>query len=134
MLKDIVEENFEGLAIAVVHELGDEMEMVWNVYAINYTKLKMDGVLVTSKGYGNIDGEEKKTSELRHFLEIIEPLSYSKIEAIPEELFVLNNSYWISFYVEGKIFDRKYIFIENTIKEEDLTMVSLIKRQGILLA
>jgi hypothetical protein len=133
MLKDIVEENFEGLAIAVVHELGDEMEMVWNVYAINYTKMKMDGVLVTSKGYGTIDGEEKKTSDLRNFLETIEPLSYVKIEPIPEALFALNNSYWISFYVEGKIYERKYIFKENSIKETDLELVSLINRQGILL-
>jgi hypothetical protein len=133
MLKDIVEENFEGLAIAVVHELGDEMEMVWNVYAINYTKMKMDGVLVTSKGYGTIDGEEKKTSDLRNFLETIEPLSYVKIEPIPEALFALNNSYWISFYVEGKIYERKYIFKENSIKEADLELVSLINRQGILL-
>ncbi len=133
MLKDIVEESFEGLAIAVVHELGDEMEMVWNVYAINYTKMKMDGVLVTSKGYGTIDGEEKKTSDLRNFLETIEPLSYAKIEPIPEALFALNNSYWISFYVEGKIYERKYIFKENSINETDLELVSLINRQGILL-
>lgn len=133
MLKDIVEESFEGLAIAVVQELGDEMEMVWNVYAINYTKMKMDGVLVTSKGYGTIDGEEKKTSDLRNFLETIEPLSYVKIEPIPEALFALNNSYWISFYVEGKIYERKYIFKENSINETDLELVSLINRQGILL-
>jgi hypothetical protein len=133
MLKDIVEGSFEGLAIAVVHELGDEMEMVWNVYAINYTKMKMDGVLVTSKGYGTIDGEEKKTSDLRNFLETIEPLSFVKIEPIPEALFALNNSYWISFYVEGKIYERKYIFKENSINETDLELVSLINRQGILL-
>jgi hypothetical protein len=133
MLKDIVEESFEGLALAVVHELGDEMEMVWNVYAINYTKMKMDGILVTSKGYGTIDGEDKKTSDLRHFLETIEPLSYVKIEPIPEALFALNNSYWMSFYVEGKIYERKYIFKENSIKETDLELVNLINRQGILL-
>jgi hypothetical protein len=133
MLKDIIEEDFDGLAVAVVHELGDEMEMVWNVYAINYTQKKLDGVLVTSKGYGTINGEEKKTSDLRHFLETIEPLSYVKIEPIPEVLFALNNSYWVSFYVEGKIYERKYIFKENSIKEENLELVSLINRQGILL-
>jgi len=134
MLKDIIEENFEGVAIAVVHELGDEMEMVWNVYAINYTQSFLEGVLVTSKGYGTIDGEEKKTSDLRHFLETIEPLSYIKIEPIPEALFVLNNAYWMSFYVDGKIYERKYIFEENTINENSLELISLINRQGILLS
>jgi hypothetical protein len=133
MLKDIVEESFDGLAVAIVHELGDEMEMVYNVYAINYSKDTLDSVLVTSSGSGRVNGEDKKTSDLRHFLETIEPLSYVKIEPIPETLFVLNNAYWISFYVAGKIFERKFIFKENTITENSLETVSLINKPGILL-
>ncbi len=133
MLKDIVEENFEGIGIAVVHELGEEAEMVWNAYAINYTQHVLTGVLVSSKGYGLIEGEEKVTTLLRHFLDTIEPLSYVKIEPIPSELFVLNNEYWMSYYVGGKIYDKKYTFKENSIRENQLELVSLLNKQGILL-
>lgn len=133
MLKDIIEESVEGVAIAVVHELGDNMEMVWNVYAINYTHNLLEGVLVSTKGYGIINGEETKTTALRHFLDTLEPLSYAKIELIQEELFVLSNEYWMSYYVDGKIYERKYIFGPNQICEENLEEVSLLNKQGCLL-
>lgn len=133
MLKDIQEESLEGVAVAVVHELNDEMEMVWNVYAINYSQHLLEGVLVSSKGFGTIAGEPKTTSSLRHFLDTLPALSYLKIEPIQEELFVLNNEYWMSYYVEGKIYERKYLFAENTIRPDALESVSLLNKPGILL-
>ncbi len=133
MLKDIIEESLAGVGIAAVHEFGDNMEMVWNVYAINYTPNLLEGVLVTARGYGVINGEEAKTTALRHFLDVIEPLSYLKIEPIPQELFALNNEYWMSYYVDGKIYERKYIFEPNQISEDKLEEVSLLNKQGCLL-
>jgi hypothetical protein len=133
MLKDIKQESYEGVAVAVVHELNDEMEMVWNVYAINYTQHLMYGVLVSSKGYGVIDGEEKKTSALRHFLDEIPALSYVKIEPIQAELFLISNEYWMSYYIQDKIYERKYVFEPNSIVEENLETVSLLNKPGILL-
>ncbi len=133
MLKDIKQESYEGVAVAVVHELNDEMEMVWNVYAINYTQHLMYGVLVSSKGYGIIDGEEKKTSALRHFLDEIPALSYVKIEPIQAELFLISNEYWMSYYIQDKIYERKYVFEPNSIAEENLETVSLLNKPGILL-
>jgi len=134
MLKDIEVESLEGVSIAVVNELGENMEMVWNVYVINYTQNLLEGVLVSSKGYGKLNGEEVQTSQLRHFLETIEPLSYSKIEPIISDLFVLNNEYWLSYYVNGKMYDRKFVFLENTIKEDGLELVSLLNKPGLLLS
>ena len=133
MLKDIKEESLDGIGIAVVHELGDALEMVWNVYAINYTQHLLEGVLVSSKGYGLIEGEEIKTTTLRHFLNIIEPLSYAKIEPIQPEVFALNNEYWMSYYVDGKIYERKYIFENSSIDLDKLEQVSLLNKQGCLL-
>ena len=133
MLKDIKQESYEGVAVAVVHELNDEMEMVWNVYAINYTQHLMYGVLVSSKGYGIIDGEEKKTSALRHFLDEIPALSYIKIEPIQAELFLISNEYWMSYYIQNKIYERKYVFEPNSVSEENLETVSLLNKPGILL-
>jgi hypothetical protein len=133
MLKDIDEPEFDGVGIAVVNETNEKDEWVWNVYLINFNNETLTGVLVSSKGYGIIDNERRESSMLRHFLDTIEPLSYLKIEPIIEDIFILNNEYWLSFYLNGKIYDRKFVFIENTITKERLQHINIIDKNGILL-
>ena len=90
MLKDIETESIKDIAVAAVHELNIESNaMVWNVYLINYSTNLLEGVIVSSHGWGSIHGEEKKTSQLRHFLKEVEPISYKKIEPITEDVFGL---------------------------------------------
>jgi hypothetical protein len=133
MLKDIIEPAFDGVGVAVIHEEGEENEMVWNVYLINFNNAMIDGVLVSSKGYGYINDEEVKTSVLRHMLNEIDSLDYGKIEPLHEDLFILNNEYWVSFYLDGKIYDRKFVFVENTIKKSRLAHINVIDKKGILI-
>jgi len=133
MLKDIIEPAFDGVGVAVIHEEGDENEMVWNVYLINFNNALIDGVLISSKGYGNINNEEVKTSVLRHMLHEIDALDYGKIEPLHEDLFTINNEYWVSFYLDGKIYDRKFVFVENTIDKNRLAHINVIDKKGILI-
>ncbi|MEI6881794.1 MAG: hypothetical protein EBZ58_09630 [Bacteroidetes bacterium] len=133
MLKDIIEPDFDGVGIAVVRETNELNEWIWNVYLINFNNETLTGVLVSSKGYGTIDGEKRESSTLRHFLDTIEPLSYLKIEPIIEDVFVLNNEYWLSFYLNGKIYDRKFVFMENTIVKDRLQPINIIDKNGMLL-
>jgi hypothetical protein len=133
MLKDIVTESLPGVAVAVIRELNDSKDWEWNVYAINYSKAHLSGVLVSSKGYGWHEGEEVKTSTLRHFLDQLPPLSYIKIEPIQEDVFKLNNEYWMSYYANETMYERKYIFEPNTIAIEHLEVVSLVNELGILI-
>lgn len=133
MLKDIIEPAFDGVGVAVIHEEGEENEMVWNVYLINFNNALIDGVLISSKGYGSINNEEVKTSVLRHMLHEIDALDYGKIEPLHEDLFTLNNEYWVSFYLDGKIYDRKFVFVENTIDKNRLAHINVIDKKGILI-
>jgi hypothetical protein len=133
MLKDIIELDFDGVGVAVVRETNELNEWIWNVYLINFNNETLTGVLVNSKGYGIIDGEKRESSTLRHFLDTIEPLSYLKIEPIIEDVFLLNNEYWLSFYLNGRIYDRKFVFIENTIVKDRLQHINIIDKNGILL-
>ncbi len=133
MLKDIIEPAFDGVGVAVIHEEGEENEMVWNVYLINFNNALIDGVLISSKGYGTINNEEVKTSVLRHMLNEIDALDYGKIEPLHEDLFTLNNEYWVSFYLDGKIYDRKFVFVENTIDKNRLAHINIIDKKGILI-
>ena len=133
MLKDIIEPAFDGVGVAVIHEEGEENEMVWNVYLINFNNALIDGVLISSKGYGTINNEEVKTSVLRHMLHEIDALDYGKIEPLHEDLFTINNEYWVSFYLDGKIYDRKFVFVENSIDKNRLVHINVIDKTGILI-
>ncbi len=133
MKKDIAPPTVEDIGVAVVKELNDLNETEWNVYVINFKKEKIEGVLVTSRGYGKRDDEDVKTSTLRHFLDDIAPTSFVKFEPIIETLFGLNNEYWVSFFLNKVMYDKKYIFLPETIKEENLMLIPYINKKGVMI-
>jgi hypothetical protein len=133
MKKDIAPPTVENVAVAVVKETNDLNELEWNVYLLNLKNEKIEKVLVSSHGYGTINEEAVKTSMLRHFLDDIEPCSYLKFEPIMETLFGLSNEYWVSFFIENVMYDKKYIFLPETIKEENFMLIPLINKKGVMI-
>ncbi len=133
MKKDIAPPLVENIAVVVIKEINDLNEMEWNVYLLNMRKEKIEGVLVSSHGYGNINGENVKTSTLRHFLDAIPSKSFVKFEPIMETLFGLNNEYWVSFFVDNIMYDKKYIFLPETIKEENFILIPYINKKGVMI-
>jgi len=133
MLKDIEQIELPTIAIAAIQEPNDQEELVWNVYFINYSAVELSGVLVSSKGWGKIDNEENETSVLRHFLYKVEAMSYVKVEAIQEDVFVLYNQYWMSAYANNQMIDYKFIFVPNSISAENAELVSLVNQKGVVL-
>lgn len=133
MLKDIIEPDFDGVGVAAVYEQNEEGEKVWNVYLINFNNAQITGVMVSSKGYGIINKEEVKTSVLRHLINEVDALDFAKIEPIHDDLFIMNNEYWVSFYLDEKIYDRKFIFVENSIEKSRLAHINIIDKKGILI-
>lgn len=133
MLKDIPKLVVENIVVAVVHEPNDEGEMVWNVYIVNLYNEKIEGVLVSSKGYGNYEGRDVKTTVLRHLIGDIDPKDYAKIEPIMTDVFGLNNEYWVSFYLDKKMYDKKYIFLPESIREENFSFVPVLKKRGVMI-
>jgi hypothetical protein len=128
MIKDIERPEVKDIIVAVILEEED-----WNVYLVNHKNIPIEGVLVTSKGYGNINDESRKTSVLRQFFEKIPPRSYVKIEPIMEELFGLTNEYWVSFYIGKTIYDKKFIFLPETISPENFTLIPVLKTNGVMI-
>lgn len=133
MLKDIPELHVEDVALAVVKEQNKEGELVYNVYVINLKNRDLEGVLVSSSGYGVIQEKEVKTSELRHFLETVPARSASKVEAIVEDVFGITNQYWLSFYLDKQIYDKKYIFLPESIREENFIMLPILNKEGVMI-
>jgi hypothetical protein len=133
MLKDIPQLTVENIIVAVVKEPNDEGEMTWNVYLVNMYDQAISNVLVSSKGYGHYEGRDVKTSILRHLIGNIDPKDYAKIEPIMDNLFGLSNEFWVSFYKGKDIYDKKYIFLPETITEENFTMIPVLNKKGVMI-
>ncbi len=133
MKKDLPENIVEDISIAIVLENATPSDKVWNVYLINEKKLPLINVIVSSKGYGEKDGVEVKTTVLRHFLGDIEANTSRKIEAIDPQVFGLTNEYWLSYYIDKTIYDKKYIFLPESIVDENLIKVPLVNKAGIVI-
>ncbi len=133
MKKDLPDNIVEDIAIAVVLEEETPEAKVWNVYIVNLKNIAIETVLITSKGYGLKDGEDVKTSTLRHMRERVEAHSFAKIEAIDEQVFGLNNEYWVSYYIGRDIFDKKFIFLPESIVESNFIKVPFINKPGVVI-
>lgn len=133
MRKDIHPPKVEGVAMAVVREPDPEGVEGWYVYLVNRNEFPLENVLISSRGYGELAGEARRTSEMRHFLGQLGPRSWARIEPIMEELFGLNNQYWLSFYAHGKLHDKKYIFLPESIQEANFTPLPLMKVRGVMI-
>lgn len=132
MREDINFDPVEGVSIAIVNETNEINVPVWDVYLINQNDVYLDNVLVASKGYGEYKGEEIKTSILRHMFEQIQPKSYAKIEPIDPGIFHIYNEYWVSYYIGRKVYDKKFVFVPDSIVEANLIYISILGRKGVL--
>ncbi len=132
-MSDITPPEVSDIAMAIIPEVTSENETEWHSYLINMKPVAIEGVLVSSSGYGLVEKEKVKTSQLRYFLDVVEAESFRKVELIPDELHGLTNQYWVSFFLDGVMFDKKYLFVPDSIKEENLTQVPLINQKGVLI-
>jgi hypothetical protein len=133
MKKDLPENIVEDVAIAVV--LVDETPEFknWTVYMVNLKQETLTNVLISSKGYGEKDGKQVKTSILRHFLGDMESHSFKAVEAIDNAVFGLTNEYWLSYYINGTIYDKKFIFLPESIVDENLIKIPLVNKPGVMI-
>ena len=133
MKKDIIIPEVENVFMAVVQEWSDEfMEKVWYAYLVNDSDFQLDGVMVVSKAFGTIDGEMKKTSLLRHAFAEIPEVSVAKIELIEKSVLALNNEFRVTFFIGNTLYDKKFIFIANSIQESNQEEVPILFVDGVI--
>ena len=131
MKKDIEKPTVEGVTLAIKLDTSKE-EPHWTVHLINSNDFELENVMVASKGYGKQNGEEQLTSTLRHFFEQVGARSVQQVEVITSEVFHLFNEYWVSYYVDGKVFDKKFTFVPDSIQEEKLMFIPELNAKGVL--
>jgi hypothetical protein len=132
MKKDIEIPEVKNVTIAVVREKNLLNQEEWRAFLINNNSFALENTLVASKGYGEKEGEQQRTSVLRHFLETVPPNSTALVEPIDSNVFHLNNEYWVSYYVGNQIYDRRYVFVPDSICEANLTFIKEIEKEGVL--
>lgn len=130
MKKDIERPSIEGVSVAI--KLDDfEADLHWTVHLINTNNFKLENIIIASKGYSE-KGDNQKTSTLRHMFDSLEANSTHQVEVITKEVFHLFNEYWVSYFVDGKLYDKKFIFVPESIGTQHLTFIEAINSQGIL--
>jgi hypothetical protein len=132
MMKDIEIPEVTNVTLAIAREKSAGENSEWKVYLINKNANPIENTLVASRGYGEKDGDNQQTSILRHFLQTVPPHSAALIEPIDASVFHLNNEYWVSYYIDKQIFDKRFIFVPDTIREENLTFIKEIELEGVL--
>jgi hypothetical protein len=128
MKKDIDFLPVSGIQVVVARRKNELDTFDWQVFLINRNAVPIHSVFVTSKGYGKPEkaDELQKTSTLRHFFAGIEPGSHEVVETIMPDVFHLTNEFWVSYYIDSQIFDKKFIFVPDSITEAHLVRVPVL--------
>lgn len=130
MKKDIDIPKVEDVFVAAVREENKEFQSLdWNAYLINNRDSAIDTVLIVSKGYDDKD----VTSTMRHTVKELPPQSFAKVEFLQDDVLKLNNEFSVSFFSEGKMFHKKYLFRKNSVNEKALQEIPVMNKKGILL-
>ena len=129
MRKDIEIPVVKNVYVAVVHEWNDEfLSKDWNAYIINDKDKPIEAVIVVTQGYKG----DRKTSLLRHGLGTVEAKSSVKIEMIQEELLSFTNEFRVTFFLDNKLYDKKYVFAKNSINENAFQDLPVMDQRGVL--
>lgn len=133
MKADLPENIVEDVAIAVVLMSETPEVKNWTVYLVNLKNVPITNVLITSKGYGEKDGKQVKTSLLRHFIGDVPAQGSAGVEAIDPAVFGLTNEYWLSYYIDGTIYDKKFIFLPESIVDDNLIRIPVLNKPGVMI-
>ena len=129
MKTDLNIPKVSGVEIVAVPQ--PESDELWDIYLVNRNDIVLKNVLISSKGYGKLNGKEQKTSTLRHMIEILDAQQYAKIEPIQKQVFHLTNEYWVSYYIDGEIYDKKFIFLPESIQESNISKIEGFDLKGV---
>lgn len=128
MKKDIEIPVVKDVHIAIIREWNEEfLDKDWNAYIINERDTAIDMTMVVSKGYD----DDRKTSIMRHGIGVVEPKSFKKIEVVQEDVLALNNEFYVTYYADSKLYEKRFVFEQNTVNENNLVTIPFIEKDGI---
>lgn len=134
MKKDIIIPTVENVYVAAIQEWNDDfMQKTWYAYLINDGEEKLETVIVVSNASGMLNGEERRTSMLRHAFVEVEPNTAVKIEMIEDSVLELDNSFMVTFFKNNTLYDKNFVFKAQSINEDNVQEVPVIFKDGVLI-
>lgn len=130
MKKDIEFPFVKNVSVGIIPEYNED-KTLWKVFLINTGDVPLTNVMVTSTGFGKQDGIEQKTSTLRYHFDRLEPQEALVVELIDPAVFHLNNEYWVSFWIGTQLYDKRYLFLPESIDEQHFTSIPIVEKKGI---
>lgn len=128
MKKDIEIPVAKDVYVALVHEWNEDfLSKDWNAYILNNRTTPIEMAIIVSKGY---DGE-RKTSVMRHALGVVGAKSFEKIEVVQEDVLDLNNEFFVTYYADNKLYEKRFLFEKGSVNENNLVTIPLIDKEGI---
>ncbi len=129
MRKDIKIPVVKDVYIAAVKELHEDYKTEdWNAYIINDGGEPLEMVLLTIQGYN----EKEMTTHTRHTIKLLPAKGFAKIEFMEERIFRLDNFYSVTYFLNNKMYDKRFEFPAHSIKEENRVEVPVMSKQGVL--
>ncbi|MCO5232701.1 MAG: hypothetical protein LC105_10600 [Chitinophagales bacterium] len=131
MLKDINFDNHDIFKLAICPSY-DGLDTIYDVILLNETDEKIEQVMVSCSGHGEVLGQEKNTAIMRVMVGDLPAFSFVGIESIIGETVDLRNDFFICGFYEGRLKDKLIRIYIRDLLENDLKEIPLIDRKGWL--
>lgn len=129
MRKDIDIPKVQDVYIAAVKELHPEYKTEdWNAYIINDGNSPLEVILIVVQGYDDTD----MTTHMRHTIPVLPAKGYAKIEFMEESIFRLNNFFSVTYFLDNKMYEKRWEFPANTIMDDNAIDVPVMHKKGVL--
>lgn len=133
MKKDIEIPKSENVFVAAISEWNDDFqEDTWYAYLVNENETPLQMAIVVVKAYGLIDGEQRKTGMFRHVFADVPANGAIKMELLENNVLKLNNEFVVTYYLNGVLFDKTFVFRTNTINKQATQDILSINRKGVI--
>ena len=133
MKKDIIIPEVENVYIVAIKEWNEDFgENSWYAYLLNNSSEKLEMAMVVSSASGTINNEERKTGSFRHAFNEVLPETAIKVELLENNVLQLDNHFMLTYFLDGKLYDKNFTFEANSIKDENTTELHKINRVGVI--
>jgi len=133
MRKDIEIPEVKDVYVAALEVTDEHGDTTWWIHLINDNTSPLENIMIQSRGYSNLDTKSGvKTATLRKVIKVLPAKSAAKLEPIMPEVLHLFNEYWVTFFEENTLKDRKFIFGPHTIEAAIKEDLPVLKDKGIL--
>jgi len=129
MKKDINIPEVKDVYVAAVFEFNEAYKTHdWNIYLINDGASPIETVLVVAQGYDDKD----MTAPMRKTIAVVPAKGFAKLEYIDESVFKLDNFFTITYFLENKMYDKRFELPRFSIAEDNAVLLPVLGKKGVL--